>query len=54
MTFATKHPGGFPDDQVAVLTAILPTLALLLEIQTLHRTTLTPGRSRAPDYFTLD
>jgi adenylate cyclase len=41
MTFATKHPGGFPDDQVAVLSAILPTLALLLEIQTLHRTTLT-------------
>jgi adenylate cyclase len=41
MTFATKHPGGFPHDQVAVLEAILPTLALLLEIQTLNRTTLT-------------
>jgi adenylate cyclase len=41
VTFVTARPGGFPDNHVALLADLVPTLAMILEIQTLHRTTLT-------------
>src|SRR5215216_1069112 len=41
VTYATSRPGGFLDDQVALLADLAPSLARILEIQTLQRTTLT-------------
>jgi adenylate cyclase len=41
VSYATCRAGGFPDDQVALLRSLVPTLAMILEIQTLQRTTLT-------------
>jgi adenylate cyclase len=41
VTFVTARPGGFPDGHVALLADLVPTLAMILEIQTLQRTTLT-------------
>lgn len=41
MTYATQRPVGFPDDQVELLRSVGPTLARILEIQTLRRTSLT-------------
>jgi adenylate cyclase len=41
ITFATRRPGGFPAEHVALLQELIPTLAMILEIQALHRTTLT-------------
>ena len=41
MTFSTCAAGGFSDEQFAVLRSLEPSLARILEIQTLHRTTLT-------------
>jgi adenylate cyclase len=41
VTYATPRPGGFSDEQVALFESLVPTLALILEIQTLRRTTLT-------------
>ena len=38
MTFATRRDGGFADAEIATLTALMPQLASLLEIQTLRRT----------------
>ena len=39
MTFATRRPGGFEDADIAALMALMPQISLLLEIQTLRRTT---------------
>lgn len=39
MTFATRRPGGFEEADIAALMALMPQLSLLLEIQTLRRTT---------------
>jgi adenylate cyclase len=39
MTFATRRPDGFADADIAALMALMPQLSLLLEIQTLRRTT---------------
>jgi adenylate cyclase len=41
ITFVTARPGGFPDDDVARLASLTHTLGMILEIQTLHRTTVT-------------
>jgi adenylate cyclase len=41
MTYATQRPGGFPGGQVELLRGVSPTLARILEIQTLRRTSLT-------------
>lgn len=41
ITFVTARPGGFPEDQFGLLADLAPTLAMILEIQTLQRTTLT-------------
>lgn len=41
VTYATRQPGGFPADHIALFESLVPTLALVLEVQTLHRTTLT-------------
>lgn len=41
ITFVTARPGGFPEDQLGLLADLAPTLAMILEIQTLQRTTLT-------------
>ena len=41
MTFSTCAPRGFSDEQIAMLCSLGPSLARILEIQTLHRTTLT-------------
>jgi adenylate cyclase len=41
VSYATSRPGGFSDDQVALLASLVPAVAPILEIQTLHRTTLT-------------
>jgi adenylate cyclase len=41
MTFCTCRAGGFPEEQVEMLRSLEPTLAMIFEIQTLHRTTLT-------------
>lgn len=41
VSYATCRAGGFPEDQVATLRGLVPTLAIILEIQTLQRTTLT-------------
>lgn len=41
ITFSTCAPGGFSDEQFAMLRSLEPNLARILEIQTLHRTTLT-------------
>jgi adenylate cyclase len=41
VSYATRRPGGFPEHQVALLQGLVPTLAMILEIQTLQRTTLT-------------
>mgnify|MGYP001141715255 CR=1 FL=1 len=38
MTFATRRDGGFTDEEVAALKALMPHFAYLLEIQTLRRT----------------
>ncbi len=37
MTFATRAPNGFSDDQVAAMSAAVPVLAPLLEVQSLRR-----------------
>lgn len=39
MTFATRRPDGFSDGDIASLLALMPQISLLLEIQTLRRTT---------------
>lgn len=41
MTFATKAPGGFSDTHIALFEAMMPTAAMILEIQTLRRTART-------------
>ena len=41
VTFVTARRGGFPDGDVALLAALGPTLAMILEVQTLQRTMLT-------------
>jgi len=41
MTFASKATDGFSDDNIALLSALMPSLAMILEIQTLRRTTRT-------------
>ena len=41
ITFATKSAGGFADDEIDFLASLTPSLAMILEIQTLHRTTRT-------------
>lgn len=41
VSYATRRAGGFPEQQVALLQSLVPTLAMILEIQTLQRTTLT-------------
>jgi len=41
ITFATKAPEGFSDDNIALLEAMMPTAAMILEIQTLRRTAVT-------------
>ncbi|MBX9827016.1 MAG: adenylate/guanylate cyclase domain-containing protein [Xanthobacteraceae bacterium] len=41
VSYATQRAGGFPEHQVALLESLVPTLAMILEIQTLQRTTLT-------------
>jgi adenylate cyclase len=41
VTYATRRPGGFPEEHIALFESLVPTLALVLEVQTLHRTTLT-------------
>jgi adenylate cyclase len=38
MTFATRQPGGFKDEEIAALKTLMPHFAYLLEIQTLRRT----------------
>ncbi len=40
VTYATRRPGGF-GEHVPLLESLVPTLAMILEIQTLRRTTLT-------------
>lgn len=40
-TFATRRRGGFPAEHIALLQGLVPMLAMILEIQALHRTTLT-------------
>ena len=41
ITFATKAPDGFSDANIALLEAMMPMAAMILEIQTLRRTALT-------------
>jgi len=41
VTFATKAPGGFSDEHIALLETMMPTAAMILEIQTLRRTART-------------
>jgi adenylate cyclase len=41
MTFATRAPGGFSGENIALLEAMMPSAAMILEIQTLRRTALT-------------
>jgi adenylate cyclase len=41
VTLATRRPGGFPPEQITQFRSIVPTLAMILEIQTLRRTMLT-------------
>ncbi len=41
VSYATRRAGGFPEHQVALLQSLAPTLGMILEIQTLQRTTLT-------------
>ena len=41
VTYAARRPGGFTADEFALLEGLVPTLAMILEVQTLHRTTLT-------------
>ncbi len=41
VTLATPRPGGFPAGQIALFRSLVPTLAMILEIQTLRRTMLT-------------
>ncbi|MGH6925634.1 MAG: adenylate/guanylate cyclase domain-containing protein [Propylenella sp.] len=41
ITYATRRRGGFSDEQAALLQELVPTLSMILEIQALHRTTLT-------------
>ena len=41
VSYATCRAGGFSEQQVALLESLVPTLAMILEIQTLQRTTLT-------------
>jgi adenylate cyclase len=41
ITYCTSRDGGLPEEQVVMLRSLEPTLAMILEIQTLHRTTLT-------------
>jgi adenylate cyclase len=41
VSYATRRAGGFAEHQVALLQSLVPTLAMILEIQTLQRTTLT-------------
>jgi adenylate cyclase len=41
VSYATRRAGGFPEHQVALLQSLVPTLGMILEIQTLQRTTLT-------------
>jgi adenylate cyclase len=41
ITYATRRRGGFPPEQIRLLQELVPTFSRLLEIQTLHRTTLT-------------
>ena len=41
ITFATKAADGFSDEHIALLEAMMPTAAMILEIQTLRRTALT-------------
>ena len=41
VTYATRRPGGFPEEHVALLESLVPMLAMALEIQTHKRTTLT-------------
>ncbi|HEY5963031.1 MAG TPA: hypothetical protein VIU42_03345 [Xanthobacteraceae bacterium] len=43
VSYATCRAGGFPEDQVATLRGLVPTLAMILEIQTLQRTTDAAG-----------
>lgn len=38
MTWATDRPGGFSDDDIAFLDALLPYLALVFEVRVTHRT----------------
>ncbi len=41
VTFATRSPGGFDDDDLAALESIMPAMAMVLEVQTLQRTAAT-------------
>lgn len=41
VTYGTARPGGFTDEHLALFQSLSPTLATILEIQTLRRTTLT-------------
>lgn len=41
VTYATRRPGGFGEDEVAFLTSLSPALAMVLEIHTLRRTART-------------
>ena len=41
VTYATRRPGGFTEAEVTLLQALTGPLAVVLEIQTLHRTALT-------------
>jgi adenylate cyclase len=41
VTYVTSRTGGFPEDQVELLRSVSPALARILEIQMLHRTSLT-------------
>jgi adenylate cyclase len=41
VSYATRRAGGFPQHQVALLESLVSPLAMILEIQTLQRTTLT-------------
>ncbi|MGH6942918.1 MAG: hypothetical protein ACREH6_01700, partial [Geminicoccaceae bacterium] len=41
MTFATRRRGGFTDAELRLLEALMPTLALILEVEALRRTALT-------------
>jgi adenylate cyclase len=41
VSYVTRRSGGFSEHQVTLLQSLVPTLAMILEIQTLHRTTLT-------------